>query len=74
MHPKTRRDEPDFETIYTLKKKGNGIYAFVLKGNLKINGQELNTRDGFGIWNIDAIDIKAKSNVELLLMEVPMQF
>ena len=66
--------EPDFETIYSLKKKGNGIYAFVLKGNLKINGQELNTRDGFGIWNIDTIDIIAKSNVELLLMEVPMQF
>ena len=66
--------EPDFETTYTLKKKGNGIYAFVLKGNLTINGQELNTRDGFGIWNIDAIDIKANSNVELLLMEVPMQF
>ena len=66
--------EPDFETTYSLKKKGNGIYAFVLKGNLTINGQDLNTRDGFGIWNIDAIDIKANSDVELLLMEVPMQF
>jgi redox-sensitive bicupin YhaK (pirin superfamily) len=66
--------EPDFETTYTLKKKGNGIYAFVLKGNLTINGQELNTRDGFGIWNIDEINIKANSDVELLLMEVPMQF
>ncbi|MBF2709561.1 pirin family protein [Flavobacterium soyangense] len=62
-----------FTATYTVKKKGNGLYAFVLKGNLIINGQELNIRDGFGLWNIDTIEIKASSDAEILLMEVPMK-
>lgn len=60
-------------TKYQLKKKGNGLYAFILKGDLSINGQELNTRDGFGIWNFETLDIKANSDAEFLLMEVPME-
>jgi redox-sensitive bicupin YhaK (pirin superfamily) len=64
--------DQDFATTYTIKKKGNGIYAFVLKGNVTINGQELNSRDGFGLWNIDTIEIKASSDAEILLMEVPV--
>ena len=58
---------------YTLKKEGNGVYAFILSGNVTINGQELETRDGFGIWNMNSLDIKATSEAEFLLMEIPMQ-
>jgi redox-sensitive bicupin YhaK (pirin superfamily) len=58
---------------YTLKKEGNGVYAFVLSGSITINEQELNTRDGFGIWDVDSLDIKATSDAEFLLMEIPMQ-
>lgn len=59
-------------TDYTIKKSGNGVYAFVLKGDITINDQPLNTRDGLGIWDTDKISIKADSNAEFLLMEVPM--
>lgn len=63
----------NFSTDYKFKKKGNGVYAFVLNGDFSIEGQLLNTRDGFGIWDIDSINIKANSqDAELLLMEVPM--
>lgn len=58
---------------YTLKKEGNGVYAFILSGNITINGQELETRDGFGISDFDSLDIKATSDAEFLLMEIPMQ-
>jgi len=51
----------------------NGVYVFVLKGDATINNQSLNTRDGFGVWDINQLDIKADSNTELLLMEVPMK-
>lgn len=61
-----------FSTEYRLKKAGNGVYAFVLKGNVTIDGTALNERDGLGSWNTDALNIKADSNAELLLMEVPM--
>lgn len=60
-------------TTYNLKKEGNGIYAFILAGELTINGQELETRDGFGIWDTNSLDIKANSDAEFLLMEIPMQ-
>jgi redox-sensitive bicupin YhaK (pirin superfamily) len=60
-------------TNYQLKKEGNGLYVFVLKGTVLIDKQELDTRDGFGIWNFESIEIIATSNAELLLMEVPME-
>lgn len=58
---------------YNFKKEGNGVYAFILSGTITINGQELETRDGFGIWNTNSFDIKATSDAEFLLMEIPMQ-
>jgi redox-sensitive bicupin YhaK (pirin superfamily) len=58
---------------YNLKKEGNGVYAFVLSGNVTINGQELETRDGFGIWDVNTLEIEATSDAEFLLMEIPMQ-
>jgi len=60
-------------TTYQLKKEGNGLYVFILRGNLEINGQELDTRDGFGIWDFNEVKIKATSDAEFLLMEVPME-
>ncbi len=58
---------------YKIKKPGNGLYVFVLKGELTINNQELSTRDGFAIVDADTVSIKANSDTEFLLMEVPMQ-
>lgn len=59
-------------TEYSIKKQGNGVYAFVLSGDVTINEQALNARDGLGIWNTDKIIIKSDSKAEFLLMEVPM--
>ncbi|MFC6224286.1 pirin family protein [Hymenobacter artigasi] len=63
-----------FTTDYAVKKAGNGVYAFVLEGNVTINGQALHRRDGFGIWETDKLEISADSKAELLLVEVPMEF
>jgi len=63
-----------FSTGYNLRAKGNGVYAFILKGDMTINGQSLNERDGFGIWDIESLTIKADSDAEILLMEVPMNY
>lgn len=61
-------------TEYKIKAKGNGVYAFILSGSVKINGQVLNTRDGFGIWDTDSFAIEVFEDSEFLLMEVPMSF
>ena len=64
--------EKGSEFTYELKNMSNGIYAFVLEGDITIEKQSLNKRDGFGIWDILSISIKVDSNAKLLLMEVPM--
>jgi len=62
----------DFKTTYDVKKKGNGVYVFVLDGEVTINGQALKKRDGLGVSEADALEIEAKRDAEVLLMEVPM--
>jgi quercetin 2,3-dioxygenase len=62
-----------FKVDYTLKSKENGVYAFILSGNVTINDQELTSRDGQGLWDVDKLTIKADSDAEFLLMEVPMK-
>jgi quercetin 2,3-dioxygenase len=57
---------------YKIRQSGNGVYAFILKGDVTINEQPLKTRDGLGIWDIESISIVADSDAEILLMEVPM--
>lgn len=60
------------EQTYQLNKKGNGVYAFVLEGEANINGQALEKRDGYGIWDVDSVSITAEKDAKILLMEVPM--
>ena len=57
---------------YKIKAKGNGVYSFVLSGDLTINNQQLNSRDGFGIWDTDILSLSSDTDSEFLLMEVPM--
>ena len=62
-----------FSTVYPIKKSGNGVYAFIIKGDVTIAGTSLNERDGFGIWFTDKFTVEANSaDAEVLLMEVPM--
>lgn len=65
--------DKDVTAEYQVKKSGNGVYAFVLNGDITINGQPLNKRDGFGIWDVASFNMEANSaDAEILLMEVPM--
>lgn len=59
-------------TEYKFKKRGNGLYVFSIKGDLKINDRLIRTRDGLGIWDTKSVTIGAETDAEFLLMEVPM--
>jgi redox-sensitive bicupin YhaK (pirin superfamily) len=61
-----------FTTDYCFHRGGNGLYAFVIEGQVNLAGQDLNPRDGFGIWDVEQVSIKATVDARLLLMEVPM--
>jgi hypothetical protein len=62
----------NFETTYQLHQTQNGVYAFVIKGDVTINGISINERDGLGITDIETLNIKVDNDAELLLMEIPM--
>ena len=62
-----------FETQYKLKNNSNGVYVFVLDGDVSIEGQELSKRDGFGIWGRDSFTVKGNTEARVLMMEVPME-
>ena len=61
-----------FDTSYKIKQAQNGVYVFVLEGSITVNEQTLYKRDALGIWDTDTIAIKASTDAELLLIDVPM--
>lgn len=65
--------EAGVEKTYQIKRKENGVYAFIIGGQVTINGEQLDARDGLGILETDTIHITANSNAEVLLIDVPMK-
>jgi redox-sensitive bicupin YhaK (pirin superfamily) len=61
------------KVVHRMRKNGNGVYVFVIKGSVSIADQKLDTRDGMGIWNTEGIIITSNAEeTEVLVMEVPM--
>lgn len=58
---------------YRVQFPGNGVYAFVLSGELTINGRTVGPRDGLGLSEAETLTVQAESAAEVLLIEVPMQ-
>jgi len=63
----------DLSVTYDLHTKENGVYVFVLTGKVTVNEQPLETRDGLGVSETNSINIKADTDAEILLIEVPMK-
>ena len=55
-----------------LKSSNNGLYIFVVDGNVEVDGNLLNKRDAIGVSETDKIQIKSNDNSELIIVEVPM--
>ncbi len=65
--------DPGKGASYTLKDKNNGVYVFVIKGDVTVNGVALNQRDGLGVQDVPSLHLQADgAGSEVLLMEVPM--
>ncbi|MFT6854576.1 MAG: redox-sensitive bicupin YhaK (pirin superfamily) [Cyclobacteriaceae bacterium] len=57
---------------YDMHLSGNGVYLFVLDGQVKVGDIQLSKRDGLGVFDINKFNIEASTNAKLLLVEVPM--
>jgi redox-sensitive bicupin YhaK (pirin superfamily) len=65
--------EENIEKTYALKKFGNGLYIFVLEGAVEIDGQKLEERDGYGLWDVSGFTLRSLKDSKVLVMEVPMK-
>ena len=61
------------EAEYGFKNSDNGLYIFVIDGEVEVEGQKLEQRDGLGVWETNKINLKSITDSRVLLMEVPMQ-
>ena len=62
------------ELIIISKKKGNGVYAFLIDGSVKIDGESLEKRDALGVWDTENFELLANQNSRILLIEVPLNY
>lgn len=68
------RFEKDVETTYKVKRPENGVYVFVIKGEVLVNGQTMFTRDGIGISGLETITFKSLADdTQILLMDIPVK-
>ena len=61
-------------TTYDLKIPENGVYLFLIDGEIEINNETIRERDAYGIVEFDSFDIKVNKESKILVIEVPMKF
>jgi hypothetical protein len=61
------------EVEYTLYRKGNGLYTFIIEGEIKVTDEVLSYRDAIGLEEIESASFHARKDSRLLLIEVPMK-
>lgn len=64
--------EKNFEIHYKMHDEKNGVYVFLLEGEVKIDDQTLERRDGLGLWELQEFKMEALQQSKVLVMEVPM--
>lgn len=62
----------DKSVDYQIRSTKNGVYFFLINGELDIEGNQLETRDALGVEDFKSLSIKAKTASRLLAIEVPM--
>jgi len=60
------------QSTYTVRIPENGVYLFLIEGEIEINNQVLKARDAMGIADFESFEIKVISKSKILLVEVPM--
>lgn len=66
------RLEQGKEISFEPRFKGNGVYVFVIEGEITVGDKTVSRRDAIGISETAAFSIKANKDAEVLAIEVPM--
>lgn len=65
--------EPGKTIVYEPYHTENGVYLFVLDGEVEVAGEALASRDAIGLQQAGPIKLHAQCWAEILCMEVPMR-
>ena len=65
--------EKDTSITYKVNIPENGVYLFLIEGEIEVDNQILKTRDAMGIIDFEQFEIKINSKSKILLIEVPMK-
>ncbi len=55
-----------------INSPNHGVYVFVIKGGINIDGKNLGDGDAVGITDTDVVKIKANKETDVLVIEVPL--
>lgn len=58
---------------HALHGADKGVYVFVIEGEVTVNGEKLQYRDGMGVWDTESVEVRADKPSKVLLIEVPME-
>lgn len=57
---------------YCRQALGNGLYFFIIDGQVSINALELFKRDAVGLTGVDQVQIYAQNTTQILCIDIPM--
>ena len=60
------------EIEYKLTSDRHGLYIMMIEGSADAGGQLMNRRDGYGVTGEESVKIRANTDSDILLLEVPM--
>jgi len=66
--------ESENSVNYKINIPQNGVYLFLIEGEIEIDNKILHERDAIGIINTEDFDISIRSKSKILVIEVPMAF
>jgi quercetin 2,3-dioxygenase len=58
---------------YRVHGPEQGMFLFVISGEVQVEGETLSDRDAIGLWGVSDIQLQTGKYAEVLLIEVPMK-
>jgi quercetin 2,3-dioxygenase len=65
--------EKDKSFEYKIRIQGNGVFAMVIEGDIKVNENSLKRRDAIAVTETDTVNFESVTDSNLLIIEVPMR-
>ncbi len=58
---------------YMRQREENGVYFFLIEGEVQLEGQSLKTRDAAGLWGQSSYEVIAEQDAFVLAIDLPLQ-